>query len=55
MTKAERRDAKRTSRRNQRSTGIAAFRYHGRPEELAAAKTRASLYRRDERRIRHAV
>ena len=53
-TKADRRDAKRRSRRENRSDGLAAFRYHGRPDELAAAKTRNSIYRDAEKRIRHA-
>ena len=54
-TKADRRDAKRRSRRAERSDGFAAYRYHGRPDDLAAAKTRNSVYRREAGRVRRAV
>ena len=54
QTKADRRDSKRRSRRDNRSDGLAAFRYHGRPAELAAAKIANSRFRRAAKRIRHA-
>ena len=46
MTKADRRDAKRRAKREDRATGLAAFRYVREPSALAVAKTRNAVYKR---------
>ena len=46
MTKADRRDAKRRAKREDRVTGLAAYRYCGDPAKLAARKAASAAYRR---------
>ena len=50
--RAERRDSKRRSRREDRSTGFAAFRYYGDPRALASSKIANAIYKRAAKRVR---